>query len=365
MVRVEALGRARERRREIEAEPVDAHLAGPVAQTVENEPAHLRMFRVERVAAARVVDVLRGIVAEQPVVDGVIDAAEAKMRSARVALGRVVVDDIENNLDIRIVDRVHHPPELGDPAAAEITRLGRKKAQRIVAPEISQPARAQEPLVHEGVHGHELNGSDPERLQVGEDVAVAQAPKRAALVRPERGVTHRESAHVRLVDDRLAPRHAAARARRRAGRRDHRLRHERRAVGVDGRCAVGRRRMRVELAGPGQRTVDRARIRVEQQLVRVEAKTSGGIVGPGYAIAVALTRAQTRNVSSPHRVGVSAHGDAARLAPVGVEQAEPDGRRVLRVKAEPHAGGVRDGPLRIPGLGAHGSTAPSCQMSLL
>ena len=35
-----------------------------------------------------------------------------------VALGGVVVDDVENHLDARLVERPHHGLELGDRAAA-------------------------------------------------------------------------------------------------------------------------------------------------------------------------------------------------------------------------------------------------------
>ncbi len=49
---------ARERRREIEAESVDVHLADPVAQAVHDELQHVGMPHVHRVARAGVVDVV-------------------------------------------------------------------------------------------------------------------------------------------------------------------------------------------------------------------------------------------------------------------------------------------------------------------
>ena len=50
-----------EDRRQVEPEAVDVHLLDPVAQAVENEPAHDRMIAVEGVAAAGEVVVILGL----------------------------------------------------------------------------------------------------------------------------------------------------------------------------------------------------------------------------------------------------------------------------------------------------------------
>ena len=67
---------------EIEAKAVHVHLLDPVAQRVHHEPKRRRLLQIERVPAPGVVDVVRAVIG-QPVVRGVVDAAEAQA-SARV-----------------------------------------------------------------------------------------------------------------------------------------------------------------------------------------------------------------------------------------------------------------------------------------
>ena len=71
------------------------------------------MRQVEDVAAAGVVDVEAPIVGPQPIVAGVVEAAEGQGRAQLVALGRVVEDDIEDDLEAGRVQGRHHGLELG------------------------------------------------------------------------------------------------------------------------------------------------------------------------------------------------------------------------------------------------------------
>ena len=105
---VDVVQLARQRRRQIEAEAVDVHLGDPVAQAVHDELQHLRMAHVQAVAGAGVVHVVARLVGHQPVVGGIVDAAEAQHRAQVVALGGVVVDHVEDHLDARAVQRLHH-----------------------------------------------------------------------------------------------------------------------------------------------------------------------------------------------------------------------------------------------------------------
>jgi hypothetical protein len=59
---------ARERARQVEAEPVDVHLEHPVAQAVHDQLQHLRALHVQRVAAAGEIHVVARIVGDEPVV---------------------------------------------------------------------------------------------------------------------------------------------------------------------------------------------------------------------------------------------------------------------------------------------------------
>ncbi len=70
------------------------------------------MAHVERVAAAGEVLVVALGLRRQPVVGGVVDAAEGERRAELAAFRRVVVHDVENHLDARRVQRPHHRLEL-------------------------------------------------------------------------------------------------------------------------------------------------------------------------------------------------------------------------------------------------------------
>ena len=115
---VEAVGLARQDGREVEAEAVDAHLGRPVAQAVGDHLQHARMAEVDRVAGAGVVDVVAPVVGREPVVGGVVDALERERRPELVALGGVVVDDVEDHLDPGVVEVRDHLLELGEAKSA-------------------------------------------------------------------------------------------------------------------------------------------------------------------------------------------------------------------------------------------------------
>ena len=102
---------ARENGRQVEAESIHVHLLDPVMQAVENQSADDRVVRIERVACTRVVGVTPAIRFED-VVRRVLEAAEGEGRPAMIALGRVVVHDVENDLEAGPVQRLHHVPEL-------------------------------------------------------------------------------------------------------------------------------------------------------------------------------------------------------------------------------------------------------------
>ena len=111
---VDGVQLARQRARQIEAEPVDVHLEDPVAQAVHDQLQHARAAHVERVAAAGEVQVVARVVRQQPVVGAVVDAAQRERRAEVVALGGVVVDHVEDDFEAGGVQRAHHHLELAD-----------------------------------------------------------------------------------------------------------------------------------------------------------------------------------------------------------------------------------------------------------
>ena len=164
-----ARGVTREDRGEIEAEAVHMHLGDPVAEAVQNEAADDGMVGIEGVAGAAVVGVA-GAVGVEDVVGVVLQAAEAERRSALVALGGVVEDNVEDDFQGRPVQRLNHVPELVERPervlARAIGRVRREERDRRVAPIIDLARRGI--LRIELKDGQQLDGGDAEFLEVGD-----------------------------------------------------------------------------------------------------------------------------------------------------------------------------------------------------
>ena len=272
---------AGQRRGQVEAEAVDVALDDPVAQRVHDQPQDARVHDVERVARAREVHVVARVVGHEPVVARVVDALEGQHRAEVVALGRVVVDDVEDHLDPRPVQGLDHPLELAHLLAARAARrvrgVRREVADRAVAPVVRQALLVQEALVGDVVDRQQLDRGDAQALHVVQRLVGGQAGVRAAQVLAHGRVAHGEAADVGLVDHRLVP----GPARRgvalpvEALVDDHAARHR---VGVvvvvelevGGVAAVGHVGQHVRRV-PADRPVDGLGVGVEQQLVRVEA----------------------------------------------------------------------------------------------
>ncbi|CAM5503278.1 hypothetical protein SCYAM73S_04163 [Streptomyces cyaneofuscatus] len=201
--------RAGERRRQVEAEAVDAHLGDPVAQRIGDEPQHLGLDDVQGVAAAGVVGVAAGVVLEA-VVAAVVDAAQGEHRAELTGLGGVVVDDVEDDLDPRSVQGVHHPLELADLAARRagggVVGVRGEVADGVVAPVVVQPAPQQMVLVGELVDRQQLDGRHPEPRQVVDRGRVREPGVGAAQLGRDVRVELGEAAYVEFVDDRVRPR---------------------------------------------------------------------------------------------------------------------------------------------------------------
>ena len=99
---------------QVEAEPVHVHLGHPVAQRVHDQLQRVRVPTLQAVPGPGGVVVELRVVGHQPVVGGVVDALDRQHRAQVVALGGVVVDDVEDHLDAGLVQRPDHRLELGD-----------------------------------------------------------------------------------------------------------------------------------------------------------------------------------------------------------------------------------------------------------
>ncbi len=330
------------------------------------------MHRVEAVARAGEVDVVAAVLGREPVVGRVVDTLEGEHRPEVVPLGRVVVDDVEDHLDPRAVERLHHALELAHLLAARpggrVERVRREEADGRVAPVVREPARVQELLVGDVVDGEQLDGGDAERAQMVDRLLRGEAGVGAAEVLAYGRVQLREAADVGLVDHRLVP-----------GRRERPIALPVEALVDDDALGDGRgvvRLVRLQVvavdgvrqdAGCAERDrpLDRLGVRVDQELRRVEAVAVAGVVRPVDAVAVALARSDARHVAVPVEGRALGQLDPCLDVPL-VEQAELDPLRVLREDREVRAAAVPrrsewERPARPDGHRASGTsqTTPS------
>ena len=168
---------------------------------------------------------------------------------------------------------------------------GREEADRVVAPVVRQAALDEVVVLHELVHRHQLDGRDPELLQVLDHHGVGQRGVGAADLLGDVRVGHGEALDVRLVDDRLV----VGRARVAVvlpveERADHdRLHHVRGAVELVALLRVLEVVAEQRLVPVG-RTLDRLGVGVEQQLGGVAPLPLRRVVGAVDPEAVALAR---------------------------------------------------------------------------
>jgi hypothetical protein len=154
-------------RGEIETEAVNVHFLHPIAEAVEDHPPDNRMIGVERVSSPAVVGVARAIFFED-VVSDVVNPPEAQRRSALVAFGGMVEDDVENGLNSRPVQFLDHVAKLIHwtermlPPAVGLMR--REERDRSVAPIIDESGRAI--LDVELEHGQQFDGGNAELLEI-------------------------------------------------------------------------------------------------------------------------------------------------------------------------------------------------------
>ncbi len=197
---------ARQRGGEVEAEAVDVHLLDPVAQRVHHQLQRARMLQVHGVAAAGEVVVEAPALRVGDVVGGVVDAAHGQRRPEMVAFAAVVVDHVEDDLDARRVQRLHHGLELLDLERRAVAHLRREVGEGVVAPVVLHPLVRQVAIVQEGVHRQQLDGGHAQALQVVDHRRRAERCIGAAQMRRHFGMGHGEAAHVHLVDHHVLPR---------------------------------------------------------------------------------------------------------------------------------------------------------------
>ncbi len=349
---VELLVVAPQRRGEVEAKAVDVALLDPVAQRVHDHLHHTRVAQVHGVAAAGGVIVVARVLG-QGVVACVVDAPERERRSVLVALGGVVVDHVEDHLDARLVQALHHELELVDAVAGrDIARCRGVIGHSIVAPVVHQVLLDQLAIIDGGLDGKKLDRRHAQPRQVVDHPRVGQPGEGSADLLRHVGELLGHSLDVGLVDDGLgpAPPRADVLAPGVGGVDDHAFRHDACAVAAVHLQVPALRADPVAEAGvvPANLARQRLGVGVDQQLVRVEAVALPGRVGPVYPVAVKVSRPHVRQIAVPDLMRVFGQGNAGRLAPsLRVEQAEFHLLRVGREQGEVHAGAVPGGAQRV------------------
>ncbi len=276
------------------------------------------MADVEAVAGAGVVHVVALVVVDEAVVGGVVDAAHGQRRAQVVALGGVVVDDVEDHLDVRLVQGAHHRLELlhlpAGVGAGAVLRVRREEADGVVAPVVRQALVDQRRVVGEVVHRHQLDRVDAQRFQVIDDHRMRDGGVRAADLFGDVGVRLGEPLDVRLVDDGVgvlvARRAVDAPVEERVD--DHRLGHARRGVVVVAAVGIAEVVAEQRLV-PVERAVDGLGVR--DRAAACSGCTGGpraGSYGAVHAVAVASGRARCSARNRARRIRRPRAGSSTR-----------------------------------------------------
>ena len=118
------------------------------------------MREIQRVAGAGVIYGAALVPYLQPIVAGVVEAAERQRRTGFVAFRSVVVDDVENYLDAGGMQPAHRDAHLVRRAVRQIGRFRREEAERVVAPVVAQATLLQGAVLQEGLHRHQFDRGD-------------------------------------------------------------------------------------------------------------------------------------------------------------------------------------------------------------
>ena len=150
-----------------------------------------------------------------PVVLEVVQPPQGQRGAARPALGRVVVDHVEDDLEARGVQRPDHRPDLVEHGLGSGPLGGRRGQRRLrgeerhgrVAPVVREPQPGQVGLVHRGMDRQQLHARHAELLQVCRDSRMRETRVRAPLLGRHVGVAPGEPLDMRLVEHRRVPVH--------------------------------------------------------------------------------------------------------------------------------------------------------------
>ena len=145
---------------------------------------------VDAVAGAGGVEIRRAGALDEPVVGLVVDALERQRRTHVVALGGVVVDHVEDDLESSGVQGLDHGLELGDLSAAVAGRavlaVRGEEADAVVAPVVPQALLLQVAVLDELVHRQQFDRGDAEVGEMLDGGRMSRARRRCRGSPPAR-----------------------------------------------------------------------------------------------------------------------------------------------------------------------------------
>ena len=154
-------GRNGNRRR---ASPSTQYLQG-----IHDELENVGMTHVQAVSRPGVIHVVTGDCPDEAVIGGVVDAFETEHGPQMVSLGRVVVDHVQDDLDARLVQGLHHLLELlhllTTLSPAGIAIVGSQETNGVVTPVVAKTAFHKVGVVDELVDGRSSTVVTPRPLR--------------------------------------------------------------------------------------------------------------------------------------------------------------------------------------------------------
>ena len=279
----------------------------------------------------------------EQIVGPVLQPSKRDRRSQAIAFCRVIEHDVENDLDVCFVQGFDHISEFVDRIAAlqadTVPAMWCEIAHRIVSPVIrgartrrSGRAIIQDILFVELLNGQQLDGGDPQLLKVGD--LFDQAVVRARVLDTRRGVLG-ETTHVHFIDHRFVERMLE----RCVALPVIVARIDDDALFRAGAVVLSTLGL---FAGPVRPIDDLACIRVQQDLVGVEAMPHVWSIGTIHSVGIDLPRGQAmhENVPIVERAMYS-RVERDRMAGLGVvkaiEQQQFNGRGVPGKERKVHA----------------------------
>ncbi|SSW81982.1 Uncharacterised protein [Klebsiella pneumoniae] len=205
--------------------------------------------------------------------------------------------------------RAYHIAKALDPRRAVVARRRSKKAQRVIAPEVLQPAIEQMLVIREPVNRQQLHRGNAQAFDIVDRGFVPHPLKRPAQLGRNGRVHLGKPFHVALIDNGMRPgdvRPVVVLPVKSVRVDNPAFRRKRRAVaGIKAQIQLVMPQRIAEMGVvPVDVTHQFASVRVDEQLMRVKAMTVFRVVGAVDAIAVQRARLQVRHIAVPDLMGI-------------------------------------------------------------